>query len=54
MCSQREVSETPRQPPTTASGMPVRLTTEVFAVRILDAYEPGDLKVRNHDGVNLL
>lgn len=28
--------------------------TEVFAVRILDAYEPDGPKVRSHDGVNLL
>ena len=28
--------------------------TEVFAVRILDAYEPGGPRVRSHDGVNLL
>lgn len=28
--------------------------TEVFAVRILDAYEPDGPQVRSHDGVNLL
>lgn len=27
---------------------------EVFAVRVLDAYEPDGPKVRSHDGVNLL
>jgi 8-oxo-dGTP diphosphatase len=28
--------------------------TEVFAVRILDAYEPDGPQIRSHDGVNLL
>lgn len=28
--------------------------TEVFAVRILDAFEPGGPQVRSHDGLNLL
>jgi hypothetical protein len=28
--------------------------TEVFAVRILDAYEPDGPRVRSHDGTSLL